>query len=258
MFRPCIDLHDGKVKQIVGGSLTEKGQDLVTNFESEKPPEFFAELFRQNDLKGGHVIRLGGGNEEASLRALSAYPGGLQIGGGISPENALNYLERGASHVIVTSWLFDDGQFSFERLKTISALTGAERLVVDLSCRVRNNQYVVVTNRWQTWTTHTLCLEWLETIEPYCAEFLIHAVDVEGLCRGIDLNLVKLLADITHIPVTYAGGAKSIHDLKTVEQLGGGRIHLTIGSALDIFGGKGVRFKEAVNFNAQLRKPGSY
>jgi len=251
MFRPCIDLHEGQVKQIVGGTLGS-GAAPRTNFVSDRSSGWFAELYRRDELKGGHVIMLGPGNESAALEALRAYPGGLQIGGGITLDNAGHYLEAGASHVIVTSWIFREGRIEWERLERLVQLVGLDRLVLDLSCRKRGGEYFVVTDRWRNFTDTTLSGETLERFSKYCAEFLIHAVDVEGLCRGIDRELVEKLAAWTPIPATYAGGAKSLDDLREVTRLGGNRIDLTIGSALDIFGGTGVRYEHCVAFNRAL------
>ena len=250
MFRPCIDLHEGRVKQIVGGSL-DTGE-LRTNFVSEKPSAWFAELYRQDNLRGGHVIMLGAGNESAALEALHAYPGGLQIGGGINADNAQKYLEAGASHVIVTSWIFRDGRVEWERLKELVAKIGKSRLVLDLSCRKRDGQYFVMTDRWQKFTSLTLGAETLANMAQYCDEFLIHAVDVEGLCRGIDQELVEQLSRWSRIPTTYAGGARSMQDLETVTEVSNNRIDLTIGSALDIFGGTGIAYRDCVKFNQNL------
>jgi phosphoribosylformimino-5-aminoimidazole carboxamide ribotide isomerase len=250
MFRPCIDLHEGRVKQIVGGSL-DTGE-LRTNFVSEKPSAWYAELYRRDGLRGGHVIKLGPGNDAAALEALRAYPGGLQIGGGVNAENANELLEAGASHVIVTSWIFRDGRIEWDRLKEIVARIGKKRLVLDLSCRKRDGEYYVVTDRWQKFTDMTLSRETLAQMAEYCDEFLIHAVDVEGLCRGIDEELVVKLADWSSIPTTYAGGARSLQDLETVTRMSGNRIDLTIGSALDIFGGNGVAYNDCVEFNRRL------
>ena len=193
---------------------------------------------------------LGPGNEEAAMEALRAYPGGLQVGGGITPANAFRYLDAGASHVIVTSWVFREGQLDLQRLKALVADVGKERLVLDLSCRRRGADYFVVTDRWQKFTHLTLSAATLQDLARSCAEFLIHAVDVEGLCRGIDLELVQLLGQYVPIPTTYAGGARTLEDLQTVTAMGRGRIDLTIGSALDLFGGSGVRYADCVAFNS--------
>lgn len=253
VFRPCIDLHDGKVKQIVGGSLQDSGAGLRTNFVSERPAAWFAELYRRDGLQGGHVIQLGPGNEAAARAALGAYPGGLHLGGGVNLDNARGWLEAGASHVIVTSWVFRDGRLDFDRVQALVAAIGKERLVLDLSCRQRAGEYWVVTDRWQKFTEFTVSEAALARLAGHCAEFLVHAVDVEGLCQGVDLALVEKLAKWSPIPVTYAGGARSLADLEAVTQAGQGRVHLTIGSALDIFGGTGVRYAEAVAFNRQAR-----
>lgn len=249
MFRPCIDLHEGKVKQIVGGTLESEGRELRTNFVADRPAAWFAELYRRDDLRGGHVIMLGAGNDNEARNALKAFPGGLQLGGGVNLDNARDWLEAEASHVIVTSWVFQEGKLDWARLKSLVAQIGRERLVLDLSCRKRGGDYFIVTNRWQKFTDLVVSAEHLDKLGSWCAEFLVHAVDVEGLCRGIDEELVKKLGDCSPIPSTYAGGANSLADLERVTQLGHGRVHLTIGSALDIFRGTGVRYQDAVAFN---------
>lgn len=248
MFRPCIDLRDGKVVQIVGGTLGNDPAAVRTNFISQRPAAWFAELYQRDGLTGGHVIMLGPGNEAEARSALAAYPGGLQIGGGVNVTNARSWLDAGASHVIVTSWVFRDGRVDWERLGELVRIIGRERLVLDLSCRRRGTDYLVVTDRWQKFTDVALSAGTLGQFAASCAEFLIHAVDVEGLCRGIDGGLVEKLGQWSPIPVTYAGGANSLADLETVTRLGHGKVHLTIGSALDIFGGGGVRYTDAVAF----------
>lgn len=257
MFRPCIDLRNGKVVQIVGSSLSDSGEGVRTNFVSERPPRWFAELYRSNDLQGGHVIALGPGNEQAAREALGAWPGGLQYGGGVSGDNAQAWLDAGASHVVVTSWVFREGRLDEDRLATLVRGIGPSRLVLDLSCRRRGDDYFVVTDRWQKFTDLRVDAGTLARLATHCAEFLIHAVDVEGLCRGIDEDLVVRLAQHSPIPTTYAGGAKSLEDLQRVEQLGNGRIHLTIGSALDLFGGTGVRYADCIAFNRETRRKDS-
>lgn len=249
MFRPCIDIHEGAVKQIVGGSLSDDPNALRTNFVSDRPAAWYASLYRRDGLRGGHVIMLGPNNDRPAREALAAYPGGLHVGGGINVENARSWLDAGASHVIVTSYVFRDGRLDEERLQALVRAVGADRLVLDLSCRKRGNDYFVVTDRWQKFTQLTVCRDTLQVLSTSCAEFLIHAADVEGLCRGIDLDLVTRLAEWSPIPTTYAGGARSITDLETVTRVGRGRVDLTIGSALDIFGGSGVRYAEVVEFN---------
>ncbi len=241
------------MKQIVGGSLTGNGADLRTNFVSERPSSWYAELYKRDGLKGGHVIMLGSGNETAAKSALAAYPGGLHVGGGINTSNARSYLDAGASHVIVTSWVFREGRLDEARLAELVQIVGKSRLVLDLSCRVRDGEYFVVTDRWQKFTDLRVTQETLKTLATSCDEFLIHAVDVEGLCQGVDLELVKRLGQWTPIPTTYAGGARSLEDLQQVAQASHGRVDLTIGSALDIFGGNGVRYEECVAFNRQQR-----
>ena len=251
MFRPCIDLHEGKVKQIVGGTLGDAG--LRTNFVSKKSAAWFAELYQRDGLAGGHVIMLGPGNETAARSALAAFPGGLQMGGGINSQNARGWLEAGASHVIVTSWIFREGKIDWERLNELVRTIGKSRLVIDLSCRKRGEDYFVVTDRWQKFTELVVNEEALKKFSEFCAEFLIHAVDVEGLCKGIDRELVEKLGQWTPVPTTYAGGANSLADLETVTKLGQGRVDLTIGSALDIFGGSGVKYADAVEFNRRQK-----
>jgi phosphoribosylformimino-5-aminoimidazole carboxamide ribotide isomerase len=256
MFRPCIDLHEGKVKQIVGGTLGAS-ENLRTNFVSEKPAAWFAELYRRDGLAGGHVVMLGPGNENEARRALAAFPGGLQIGGGISAGNARDWLVAGASHVIVTSWVFREGRVDWGRLEELVKTIGKEKLVMDLSCRKRGENYFVVTDRWQKFTELIVNDETLKKLSACCAEFLVHAVDVEGLCKGIDHELVEKLGNWTPIPATYAGGANSISDLAEVTRLGGSRVDLTIGSALDIFGGSRVKYSDCVKFNREQKAAGA-
>jgi len=251
MFRPCIDLHEGKVKQIVGGTLGDAG--LRTNFVSEKSAAWFAELYKRDGLAGGHVVMLGPGNRDAACEAITAFPGGLQVGGGINAQNARDWLEAGASHVIVTSWIFHEGRVNWERLNELVKTVGKARLVIDLSCRKRGTDYFVVTDRWQKFTELAMGAETLKKFSEFCAEFLVHAVDVEGLCKGIDRELVEKLGRWTTVPVTYAGGANSFDDLETVTRLGQGKVDLTIGSALDIFGGSGVKYGDCVKFNRRRK-----
>lgn len=249
-FRPCIDLHHGQVKQIVGGTLRDDGPGPKENFVSDKPPGWFSEKFRSDGLTGGHVIKLGPGNDEAAREALAAWPGGMQIGGGISPENASTWLDAGASHVIVTSALFDkEGVFLPEILDRFISGIGKDKLVIDLSCRRTSDGWTVAMNRWQTLTDLKVDHATLDRLAPFCSEFLIHAADVEGLCRGIDSDLVSLLGSWGKIPVTYAGGAASMADIEQLDQAGHGKVDVTVGSALDLFGGSGVRYAELVEWN---------
>lgn len=249
VFRPCIDLHQGQVKQIVGGSLSDQG--ATTNFVSNHDAAHFAHLYRENNLTGGHVIALGPGNQEQALKALTAWPKGLQFGGGVTVENASEYIEAGASHVIVTSHLFEKGQFSWQRLENITNEIGKEQLILDLSCRRTATGWHIATNRWQTITETPVDANTLQALSKHCAEFLIHAADVEGLQAGIDEELVTLLGKHGEIPITYAGGARSISDLTRVKQLSNGKVDLTIGSALDIFGGQGITLEDCINWNQQ-------
>ena len=254
MFRPCIDLHEGKVKQIVGGTLGDEPARLRTNFVSDRPAAWYATLYQSDGLKGGHVIMLGAANDSEARAALQAYPGGLQIGGGVNLDNARLWLDAGASHVIVTSWVFRAGQVDWDRPAQLVSAIGRQRLVLDLSCRLRGKEYFVVTDRWQKFTEVAVNAGNLVRLAGSCDEFLVHAVDVEGQCRGIDEELVARLARWSPIPTTYAGGAKSLADLEAVTQTGQGRVDLTIGSALDIFGGGGVRYEDAVAFNRRHGK----
>lgn len=251
-FRPCIDLHEGRVKQIVGSTLGDgEGMTLRTNFTSDLPPAHYAEMYRRDGLTGGHVIMLGPGNEAAATEALAAWPGGLQLGGGIIAANAGLWLERGAAAVIVTSYVFKDGQIFEERLRELLRVVGRERLVIDLSCRKRQDRYYVVTDRWQKFTGVEIGRESLAYFAGFCSEFLIHAADVEGQCAGVDADLVADLAEWTPIPTTYAGGVRDLDDLRLVRDLGRNRLDVTVGSALDIFGGTTITYREAVDFCAQ-------
>lgn len=252
-FRPCIDLHGGKVVQIVGGSLDDgNASNLRTNFTSNRAPADYARMYRDADLPGGHVIALGAGNHEAALEALSAWPGGLQYGGGVDPDNAVDYLHAGASHVIVTSYVFSNGRIDYDRLAALVRAVGRERLVLDLSCRLRDGHFYVVTDRWQRFTEERVDVQLLANLATSCAEFLVHGVDVEGLRQGIQEELIELLGRHSPCPVTYAGGVHQLSDLSRVQLLGSGRVDLTIGSALDIFGGD-VPFSEVVAWQQRQR-----
>lgn len=256
MFRPCIDLRGGQVVQIVGATLTDDPSgtgDERVNFVAEQPSSWYASRYRDDGLSGGHVIMLGPGNERAAVDALTAWPGGMQIGGGITVTNARQWLEAGGSHVIVTSWLFVDGSFSAARLAALVAEVGSDRVVIDLSCRWRDGAYWVVTDRWQRFTGLRVGREIFSELAASCAEFLVHGVDVEGRSEGIDLDLVTLIAEHSPIPATYAGGARSLEDLRLVHDLSDGRVDLTIGSALDILGGTAVAYEDCVEFNRQHR-----
>lgn len=249
-FRPCIDLHQGKVKQIVGGSLNDNDDGPTENFITDDPPEWFAAKFRDDQVGGGHVIKLGPGNDEAAKKALGAWPGGLQIGGGITSGNAAEWLDAGASHVIVTSALFDhSGNFQKDLLNQLVKLIGKDKLVIDLSCRRRDDGWVVAMNRWQTLTDLELNHDTLDQLAPYCDEYLIHAADIEGLCRGIDEELVELLGNWGKIPVTYAGGATRMEELEAIHHRSKGRVDVTVGSALDLFGGDSLSYSHLVKWN---------
>lgn len=245
-FRPCIDIHNGRVKQIVGGSLTDEKDRADENFVSGQDAAYYARLYQSQGLKEGHVILLNGVDSpyypetrRQALSALSAYPGGLQAGGGITAENAVEFLDAGASAVIVTSYVFRDGKIHYGNLNRLAETVGRGRLVLDLSCRRREDgSYYIVTDRWQKFTDERVTPELLAELSGYCREFLVHAVDVEGRAEGIERELVSLLGDWGKIPITYAGGVHSFEDLEAVKELGRGRLNVTVGSALDLFGGK--------------------
>ena len=255
-FRPCIDIHNGCVKQIVGGSLADKGNQAQDNFVSEQDGSYYGELYKSRGLTGGHIIILNPvGSEfyekdlQQAYSALSAFEGGLQIGGGINDKNAAGFLDKGASHVIVTSFVFRNGEIDEHNLTLMKNAVGKERLVLDLSCRKRGEDYYIVTDRWQKFTDTRLCPETIERLRNSCDEFLIHAVDVEGKAKGIEDDVARMLGDIEDMPATYAGGISSFDDLEKLKVLGKGRVDFTIGSALDIFGGN-MSFEEAARFNS--------
>lgn len=255
-FRPCIDIHNGKVKQIVGGTLKDAGDQAQENFVSGQDAAFYADFYRKDGIRGGHIILL---NHEGSeyyeatrqqaLLALHTYPGGLQVGGGIREDNAPGYLEAGASHVIVTSYVFRDGQINWDNLGRLEQAVGREHLVLDLSCRKKEGQYYIVTDRWQKFTDVVLTPGVLDELAAHCSEFLIHAVDVEGKARGVEQPLARMLGDWNGIPVTYAGGVGSFEDLRILKELGRNRLNVTIGSALDLFGGP-MNYEQVVKFIA--------
>ena len=243
-FRPCIDIHNGKVKQIVGGSLKDAGNFAEENFVSEQDAVFYAELYKKQGLCGGHIILLNAKDSEyyeatkaQAIKALKAYPGGMQIGGGITPDNAGEFLFAGASHVIVTSYVFSGGVIQMDRLRELRDAVGKEHLVLDVSCRKKDGKYYVVTDRWQKFTEEIMCEALLEELSGFCDEFLIHAVDVEGKADGIEEELVQMLGNWGKIPITYAGGVGSFKDLGKLKKLGKNKLNVTIGSALDLFGG---------------------
>ena len=244
-FRPCIDIHNGKVKQIVGGSLKDAGDQARENFVSQQDGAFYASLYKEKGLKGGHIILLNSADSQyfedtrkQAFLALEAYPGGLQLGGGVNPENAGVYLDAGASHVIVTSYVFKDGNISWENLDKMVKAVGREHLVLDLSCRKKGDAYYVVTDRWQKFTQQQVTLELLEKLGSFCDEFLVHAVDVEGKANGIEVPLASLLGKYDGRPVTYAGGVGSMEDIQILKEAADGKLDVTVGSALDLFGGK--------------------
>jgi phosphoribosylformimino-5-aminoimidazole carboxamide ribotide isomerase len=253
-FRPCIDLHAGVVKQIVGSTLRDDNPDAVTtNFVAEKSSGWFARLYRADNLKGGHIIKLGPGNDAAAEEALGAWPGGMQIGGSITATSAPEWLDKGASHVIVTSFVFNDGRIDMSRLQELVCAVGKERIVLDLSCRRRGGDYFIVTDRWQKFTKVVISEQVLSELAVFCSEFLVHAADVEGKCRGVELELIDLLGRWTPIPTTYAGGVRDLADLELIKTIGRDRLDVTAGSSLDIFGGDGLLYRDAVDY---CRQPG--
>lgn len=243
-FRPCIDIHNGKVKQLVGGSLRDEGNQAKENFVSKKDAVYFANLYKNDGLKGGHIIILNAGCSEffeaskmQAKNALAVYPGGMQIGGGVDAMNAEAYIRAGASHVIVTSFVFKDGKVDYGNLKALVEAVGKEHVVLDLSCRKKEGEYYIVTDRWQKFTDVKVTIETLEELSQYCDEFLVHGVDVEGKSGGMEEELVELLAQFQGVPITYAGGIASIEQIKKFEKISEGKLDYTIGSALDLFGG---------------------
>lgn len=251
-FRPCIDLHNGKVKQIVGSTLDDKSPgSLKTNFTSDFSSSYYAQMYKRESLYGGHVIMLGPGNEAAAREAFQAFPQGLQAGGGITPENASYWLDQGAAAVIVTSYVFKKGVIHEERLREMLSLVGRDRLVLDLSCRKKGDAYYIVTDRWQKFTSTAISPETLAYFSQFCFEFLIHAADVEGKCQGIAADLIADLAEWIPVPTTYAGGVRDINDLLLIKELGKGRLDYTVGSSLDIFGGRGLKYSDVVAFDRQ-------
>jgi phosphoribosylformimino-5-aminoimidazole carboxamide ribotide isomerase len=254
-FRPCLDLLNGRVVQIVGGSLRDgapEGPD--TNFATNRSPVDFARMYARDGLFGGHVISLGPGNRDAALSALKAFPGGFQFGGGITPDNAMAYLDAGASHVIVTSYVFINGLIDSDRLRSLVHAVGRNRLVLDLSCRRRELGYWIVTDRWQKFTEVPVGPETLARLSDQCDEFLVHGVDVEGRMTGVEVELVRLLSEYSPIPTSYAGGVKSLSDFNLVKEIGRDRIDLTVGSALDIFGGH-LPYKSVVAWHRSNQPP---
>ena len=253
-FRPCIDIHNGQVKQIVGGSLRDQGDQAMENFVSGQSAGYFARLYRDKGLGGGHIILLNPSSSEffketraQAMEALFEFPNGFQVGGGITPQNAWEYLDAGASHVIVTSYIFKDGRLYYDRLRELAQSVPKQRLGLDLSCRKRNFSYYIVTDRWQKYTDVILNEQTLEKLSEYCGEFLVHAVDVEGKAQGIEREVAALLGRSCPVPVTYAGGVHSFEDLTVLKELGRNRVDVTIGSALDLFGGS-MKFEEVLSF----------
>ena len=242
-FRPCIDIHNGKVKQIVGGSLKGDASTAEENYVSEHDAAWFARFYAKDGLRDGHIILLNPVSapqyretKQQALAALNETPGYFQLGGGVTPYNAEEFLDAGASRVIVTSYVFQDGTFNRRHLDKLVRTVGRGRLVLDLSCRKRGENYYIVTDRWQKFTDVCLTVPALHELSESCSEFLVHAVDAEGLRHGPELELADLLAE-AGIPATYAGGVATFQDLEDLREHGKGRVDVTIGSALDLFGG---------------------
>ena len=253
-FRPCIDIHNGKVKQIVGGTLKDEGNKATENFVSEYDAAYFANLYKKENLKGAHVIMLNAADSEyyeatkaQAMLAVQTYPGALQVGGGITADNAKEYIENGADKVIVTSYVFKNGEIQYDNLKKLVEVVGKEHIVLDLSCRKKDDAYYIVTDRWQKFTNVEVTYETLDTLKEYCSEFLIHAVDVEGKASGIETELVSMLGAYGKIPVTYAGGVSSYQDIEQIKKLGNNKLDVTIGSALDLFGGN-LEFEKVLSY----------
>ena len=251
-FRPCIDIHNGKVKQIVGGSLADEADYAKENFVSDMRAADYAALYRKKGLRGGHIILLNAKDSEyyeadllEAKEALAVWRGALQIGGGITADNAKSFINMGASHVIVTSYVFVGGEIRFDRLENLVNAVGREHLVLDLSCRKKGNDYYIVTERWQTFTKQPLHCELIQRLSSYCDEFLVHAVNVEGTKSGVDEELLTLLSAESSVPITYAGGIGSMEDIEKIERIGKNRVNFTVGSALDLFGGT-LNFDEIV------------
>lgn len=243
-FRPCIDIHNGSVKQIVGGSITGRDDKVIENFVSEQDAAFYANMYKEMGISGGHIVILNDINspyydltKEQALLALEAYKGGMQVGGSIDPKNALGYLEAGASHVIVTSYVFHNGIINMDNLTYLCNRVGKERIVLDLSCRKVDGKFFVATSRWQTLTNVEINEKLFYDLEQYCDEFLVHAVDVEGKSNGIEEEVATILGNLNGMKITYAGGISSFEDLDKLKAIGKGKIDFTVGSALDIFGG---------------------
>lgn len=257
-FRPCIDIHNGKVKQIVGGSLKDIGNQAAENFVSEQDACFYAHLYKEAGIRGGHIILLNArdsefyaATKEQAMAALREYPGGLQVGGGITAENADEFLQAGASHVIVTSCVFLDGKIHYDNLRKLCETVGKEHIVLDISCRRRGGDYYIVTDRWQKFTKEKISTALLDELCEYCDEFLVHAVDVEGRSSGIEESLAELLGQWSRIPITYAGGVGSFEDLERLKRLGRDRLNVTIGSALDLFGGS-MEYEKVLAYISQI------
>lgn len=253
-FRPCIDIHNGKIKQIVGGSLKDEDNQAQENFVAEQDGAYFAEFYKKDGIRGGHIILLNPCGSEyyeetkaQALSALHAYPGGMQIGGGINADNAAYFIKEGASHIIVTSYVFQDGRVNYENLIRLVETVGKEHVVLDVSCRRKDGEYYIVTDRWQKFTDEKVTLELLDKLSSYADEFLVHAVDVEGKASGIEIPLVKRLSDWGRIPITYAGGIGSFEHLAQLKEYGQNRLNVTIGSALDLFGG-GMAYGDVLAF----------
>ncbi|MBQ6814223.1 MAG: phosphoribosylformimino-5-aminoimidazole carboxamide ribotide isomerase [Lachnospiraceae bacterium] len=248
-FRPCIDIHNGCVKQIVGGSLQDTGDKAKENFVAEQDAGYYANMYKELGISGGHIILLNDVNspyydmtKEQALLALEAYRGGMQVGGGVDPKNAMGYLDAGATHVIVTSYVFNDGHINMDNLRFLNNKVGKEHIVLDLSCKKQGDKYYVATNRWQKLTDVEINEKLFYELEKYCDEFLVHAVDVEGKAKGIEEDVAKILGNLDGMKVTYAGGIGSFSDLDKLKEIGQNKVDFTVGSALDIFGGN-------MNFN---------
>ncbi len=254
-FRPCIDIHNGQVKQIVGSSLRDAGDRACDNYVSGHSAGYYASLYRERDLTGGHIILLNAqsspqyeATKRQALEALATWPQGMQVGGGVTADNAEAWLAAGASHVIVTSYAFAGGSINYEHLEALAGAVGREHIVLDVSCRKREKggaDYYIVTDRWQRFTDVALTAETLTMLSRYCDEFLIHAADVEGKQAGIEDTVVQILGEYEGTPMIYAGGIHTLEDISRIRLLGKNHLDVTVGSALALFGGS-LRLDEVI------------
>ena len=236
IFRPCIDLHQGKIRQIVGITLTDKAGPKI-NFSATKSVEWFVDLYKADNLQDGHIILLGEGNEKVALRAIKRWPAAFQVGGQMNIDNASFWLDKGAKKIIFTSWLIEKETIHWQRLENLAKKITPQKIVLDLSCQYFDGDYYIMTEQWKNKSKHSLG-KVAAKLADYCSEFLIHATSVEGQKKGIEKKLIKTLADYKKpAEITYAGGITTQEDIEFIIQEGQSRLFFTVGSALDIFGG---------------------